>query len=151
MNAITETPTQVYRIYIKATPERIWEAMTKPEFTSRYLGGVVEVENGRWRERAPDGSLWHDDLIIESDPPRRLVHEWRSLRARELAEEEPSRVTWELEPQEGGVTKVTVVHDRLEAAPKTGASVADGWPRALSGLKTLLETGRPLAETGEGA
>jgi uncharacterized protein YndB with AHSA1/START domain len=98
MNAITETPTQVYRIYIKATPERIWEAMTKPQFTSRYLGGVVEVENGRWWERAPDGSLWHDDLIIESDPPRRLVHEWRSLRARELAEEEPSRVTWELEP-----------------------------------------------------
>jgi uncharacterized protein YndB with AHSA1/START domain len=75
MKTTTETTTQIYRIYIKATPERIWEAMTKPEFTRRYFAGVVELENGRCREHAPDGSLWHDGLIIESNPPRRLVHE----------------------------------------------------------------------------
>jgi hypothetical protein len=77
------------------------------------------------------------------------VHEWRSPHTPELAEEEPSRVTWEIEPQEVGVTKVTVVHDRLESAPRTAASVAAGWPLALSGLKTLLETGRPLVKGEE--
>jgi uncharacterized protein YndB with AHSA1/START domain len=62
-----------------------------------------------------------------------------------MSAEEPSRVTWEIEPQDGGVTKLTVVHDQLEGAPKTAESVAGGWMYVLSGLKTLLETGKPLA------
>jgi uncharacterized protein YndB with AHSA1/START domain len=72
------------------------------------------------------------------------VHRWISAYDPELAAEEASRVTWELEPQEDGTTLLTVVHDGLEGAPKTSASVAGGWMYVLSGLKTLLETGKPL-------
>jgi uncharacterized protein YndB with AHSA1/START domain len=92
----------------------------------------------------PNGELWGDEAIVESDPPRKLVHQWRSQYDPELAAEEPSRVTWEIEPQDEGVTKLTVVHDQLEGAPKTAESVAGGWMYILSGLKTLLETGKPL-------
>jgi uncharacterized protein YndB with AHSA1/START domain len=74
------------------------------------------------------------------------VHGWRSTYSPELAVEEPSRVTWEVEPQENGTTLLTVTHDQLEGAPKTAASVSGpGWMMVLSGLKTLLETGKPLA------
>ena len=84
--------------------------------------------------------------MLEFDPPRRLVHGWRSLYDPELAAEEPSRVTWEIEPQDGGFSLLTVTHDQLEGAPKTAASVVGpGWMMVLSGLKTLLETGEPLA------
>jgi uncharacterized protein YndB with AHSA1/START domain len=138
--------TQVYQVFIKATPERIWEAITKPEFTAKYFYGA-RIENTADGHRAlgPSGENWGDDPVLEYDPPRRLVHEWRSLYDADLAREEPSRVTWEIEPQEGGISLLTVVHDRLEGAPKTAASVAGvGWMRVLSGLKTLLETGQPL-------
>ncbi len=83
--------------------------------------------------------------MLEFDPPRRLVHAWKALYDEECALEDESRVTWELEPLEGGYTKLTVVHDRLEGAPKTAASVSgDGWMFVLSGLKTLVETGTRL-------
>jgi len=85
-----------------------------------------------------------DGEILESDPPRLLRHSWRALYDAEQAEEPHSRVTWEIEPQEGGVTKLTVTHDQLEASPKTAEGVAGGWMYILSGLKTLLETGEPL-------
>jgi len=85
---------------------------------------------------------------MEFDPPRRRVHEWRSLYDPEMAQEQPSRVTWEIEPQEGGYCQLTLTHDRLEGAPKTATSVSGpGWMFVLSGLKTLLETGSPLAES----
>ena len=104
------------------------------------------------RHFAPDGiTLWGDDAIMESDPPRRLVHGWRSLYDEELANEPPSRVTWEIEPQPGGVTRLTVVHDQLEQSPKTAESVSGGWMFVISGLKTYLETGRPLADRSIGA
>ena len=70
--------------------------------------------------------------MLESDPPRKLVHGWVSAYDPELAAEEPSRVTWEIEPQDGGITKLTVVHDQLEGAPKTAESVAGGWMYVLS-------------------
>ena len=73
------------------------------------------------------------------------MHGWSSQYDSELAEEEPSRVTWEIEPQEGGFSKLTLVHDRLEGAPKTAESVAGGWMLVLSGLKTVVETGEGLA------
>jgi hypothetical protein len=74
------------------------------------------------------------------------VHGWSSLYDPDLADEEESRVAWEIEPQDGGYCKLTVTHDRLEGAPKTAASVSGaGWMMVLSGLKTLLETGEPLA------
>ena len=146
MTTATVTTTQVYQLFIKATPEQVWAAITKPEFTTRYFfASRVELANGRRRAYGPNGEIWGDTAILEEDPPRRLVHEWAGLYDPELAAEEPSRVTWEIEPQDGGFTKLTLVHDRLEGAPKTAESVAGGWMLVLSGLKTLLETGEPLA------
>ena len=74
------------------------------------------------------------------------MHTWRAMYDAGLADEDPSRVTWEIEPQDGGFSLLTVVHDQLEGAPKTAESVSGtGWMMVLSGLKTLLETGQPLA------
>jgi uncharacterized protein YndB with AHSA1/START domain len=143
----TSLATQVYQVFIRATPEQIWEAITKPEFTTKYFYGARIEVTPEWRRTySPDGGEdWGEAAVMEFDPPRRLVHGWRSAYNPELAAEEPSRVTWEIEPREDGLALLTVVHDRLEGAPKTAASVAGpGWMMVLSGLKTLLETGRPL-------
>ena len=148
MTTITEIQTtQVYQLFIQATPEQIWEAITQPEFTAKYFyASRIEFADGRRRSFGPNGEVWGDEAILEEDPPSRLVHEWRSLYDPEVAEEATSRVTWEIAPGDDGVSLLTVVHDRLEGAPKTAAGVAGiGWMRVLSGLKTLLETGEPLA------
>jgi len=149
MTTMTEQATQVYSVFIRATPEQVWDAITKPEFTTRYFHGT-RIES-TFEPGAPYLSLAGDSdqtlvdgEVLESDPPRMLKHTWRALYDPETASEPFSRVTWEIEPQEGGVTKLTVVHDQLEAAPKTAEGVAGGWSYVLSGLKTLLETGEPL-------
>ncbi|MFL5965973.1 MAG: SRPBCC family protein [Gaiellaceae bacterium] len=149
MTTMTQTnlTTQVYQVFIKAPPERIWEAITNPEFTTKYFYGArIEITPDRRRTFSPDGGdSWGEGAVMEYEPPRRLVHEWRSGYNPDLAAEEPSRVTWEIEAQDGGLSLLTVVHDRLEGAPKTAESVAGpGWMMVLSGLKTLLETGEPL-------
>jgi uncharacterized protein YndB with AHSA1/START domain len=147
-----ETMTQVYQIFIKATPEAIWDAITKPEFTARYFYGSRVETTGEvgstFRYHSPDGtSLWGDETVLESDPPLRLVVTWRSLFDPELADEPASRVTWQIAPQDAGFSLLTVTHDRLEEAPKTAAGVAGvGWMMVLSGLKTLLETGSSLSD-----
>jgi len=148
MTTMTATTTQVYNVFIRATPEQIWDAITKPEWTARYFYGArIEVAPDWRKVYSPDGDDdWGSTSVQEFDPPRRLVHEWKSSYNPELAAEEPSRVTWEIEPQEDGTTLLTVVHDQLEGAPKTAESVSGtGWMYVLSGLKTLLETGEPLA------
>ena len=148
MTTTTETAqtTQVYRVFIKATPQQIWDAITKPEFTQQYFHGArITVVPDGYRSLGPDGSVWGDAGVEEWDPPRRLVHGWSSMYDSDLVAEDESRVTWEIEPQDGGYSLLTVVHDRLEGAPKTAASVSGrGWTMVLSGLKTLLETGKPL-------
>ena len=141
---------QVYQVFIKSTPERIWDAITKPEFTERYFHGSRSDfdlrPGGAYAGRSADGTVLVDGEVVEADPPRRLVHTWRALWDPETASEEPSRVTWEIEPQDGGFSLLTVVHDQLEGAPKTAKGVAGtGWMMVLSGLKTVLETGEPLA------
>jgi uncharacterized protein YndB with AHSA1/START domain len=140
--------TQIYRVFIKASPEQIWEAITKPDLTERYFhGSRIENTPKRRLSYGPDGTVRGDGPVTEFDPPRRLVHEWRPLYDPELAAEAPSRVTWEIEPQDGGYCKLTLTHDRLEESPKTAESVfGDGWMFVLSGLKTVLETGRSLAD-----
>lgn len=146
MSTMTAQTTQVYSVFIRATPQQVWDAITKPEFTANYFyGSRIEVTDSRRRSLGPDGSNWGEGPVFEFEPPRRLVHEWRSPYDPELAVEAPSRVTWEIEPEEGGITRLTVTHDRLEGAPKTAESVSGvGWMYVLSGLKTLLETGEPL-------
>ncbi len=135
--------TQIYSVFIRATPEQVWDAITKPEFTQQYFFGArIAVRDGR-RFSAISDVEW-DEEVLEQDPPRKLVHGWISAYDAEMAAEAESRVTWEIEPQDGGITKLTVVHDQLEGAPKTAESVAGGWMYVLSGLKTLLETGKPL-------
>jgi uncharacterized protein YndB with AHSA1/START domain len=140
---------QIYQLFIRASPEAVWDAVTKPEFTERYFYGMrIETTSDRRRVFAADeDGDWGDDSIMEFDPPRKLVHGWRARWNAELRAEPESRVTWELEPQDDGTTLLTLVHDKLEGAPKTAAGVAGpGWMRVLSGLKTLLETGNPMTD-----
>ena len=143
MTTLTAQTTQVYSVFIGATPEQVWDAITKAEFTHQYFFGAnIEVRDGR-RFSAIGETAWEEE-VFETDPPHRLVHGWTAGYDPDLAAEAESRVTWEIEPQDGGITKLTVVHDQLEGAPKTAESVAGGWMYVLSGLKTLLETGKPL-------
>ena len=143
---MSATTTQVFTIAIRATPEQIWEAITRPEFTIRYFhGSRITITPERRASLAPDGSVRGDTAVELFDPPRRLVHGWRSLYDPAMAAEPESRVTWEIDPVEGGVCRLTLRHDRLERAPLTAREVSGaGWMGVLSGLKTLLETGRPL-------
>jgi uncharacterized protein YndB with AHSA1/START domain len=151
MTTLTEVQTtQVYQVLIKASPEAIWDAITKPEFTTRYFfGSAVDTTaevGSPWRGWTADHAQpLVDGQVLEADPPRRLQHSWPALYDDETAREPYSRVTWEIEPQDGGCSKLTVVHDQLEQSPKTAESVAGGWMYVLSGLKTLLETGESLA------
>jgi uncharacterized protein YndB with AHSA1/START domain len=145
MTTMTAQTTQVYSIFIKATPQAIWDAITRPEFTQRYFfGSHIMLTPEEYRSVDADGKDLVRGRVLEIDPPNRLVHGWRALYDPETAAEEDSRVSWEIEAQDGGYSKLTVVHDQLEGAPKTADSVAGGWMFVLSGLKSLLETGQPL-------
>jgi len=142
--------TQTYHSFIRVTPQQIWDAITKPEYSARYLfGALVETtgETGaRFRYHSPDRTtLWGDDIVLDADPPHRLAVSYRALYQPDLATEPPSRVTWQITADHNGVSLLTVIHDQLEHAPKTAERVAGaGWMRVLSGLKTLLETGEAL-------
>jgi uncharacterized protein YndB with AHSA1/START domain len=162
---LTETTvtTQVYRVYIRATPEAIWDAITRPEWTEKYgYGGAVEYDlrpGGAYRALTSEAMRAHgapdvavDGEVIEADPPRRLVQTWRMVMDPEMAAEGFTRLTHEIEPIEGGVTKLTIVHD-LEGAPRLAELLAGGmeaegagggWSWVLSDLKSLIETGRRL-------
>jgi len=138
--------TQVYRIFIRATPERIWEAIVNPEFTQRYFHGArITVTPDAYHSVGTNDENWGDAEVLEFDPPRRLVHGWQSLYDPDLVDEPPSRVTWEIEPRDDKVCLLTVTHDQLEGSPGTAASVFGvGWTGVISSLKSLLETGEPL-------
>ena len=165
MSTTTATTTQVYRVYIRTSPEAVWDAITKPEWTERYgYGGVADFDlrpGGQAIMRpgaamkaypgVPDIII--DGEIIEADPPRKLVQTWRMLMDAALEAEGFTRVTYEIEPIDGGVTKLTVVHE-LEGAPGIASMVAGGiesqgggggWAWVLSDLKTVLESGRHMA------
>lgn len=141
---------QVYVILIKAPPEAVWQAITEPAFIASYFHEAsLDLDlrvGGAYRSFSPDRTqLWVDAEVIEVDAPRRFVHGWRSLYDPAAVAEPASRVTWEIDDQGGGVSKLTVTHDRLEDAPRTAQTVGGlGWMSVLSGLKTLLETGEPL-------
>jgi uncharacterized protein YndB with AHSA1/START domain len=146
MTTMTAQATQVYSVFIKATPEQIWDAITKPEFTEKYFfGSRITITPDSYESLDADGADLVTGSIVEFEPPRRLVQSWHALFDPEMALEDESRVTWEIEAKDGGTSLLRVVHDQLEGAPKTAASVAGGWMWVLSGLKTLLETGAPLA------
>ncbi|GLZ45737.1 transcriptional regulator [Actinomycetospora sp. NBRC 106375] len=140
--------TQVYVLYINAPAEKVWDAITEPAAVERFFHGLrldaTYGPGGRLRSWSPDGqTLWGDNTILEWDPPRRMVHTWRSLYDETMAAEPESRVTWEVEPAPGGACKLTLVHDQLGDSPRTAASVV-GWSWILSNLKTIVETGNSL-------
>jgi uncharacterized protein YndB with AHSA1/START domain len=150
MSTMAEQTVQVYSLFIRATAEQVWDAITKPEFTSKYFyGSVIDSSydiGAPYEGWSTDRTQQYvDGEVLEASPPARLVTSWRAMYDTETAAEPYSRVTWEIEPGGEGITKLTVVHDRLEESPKTAANVAGGWSYVLSGLKTLLETGKPLA------
>jgi uncharacterized protein YndB with AHSA1/START domain len=140
------TTTQIYQVFIKADPEQIWQAIVDPELTSLYFHGARVTNTPEHHEGlGPNGEKWGDGAVLEFDPPRKLVHEWRSLYDPEAAEEPASRVTWEIAARDG-YCMVTLTHDRLDASPKTAAGVAGpGWMFVLSGMKSVLETGKGLS------
>ena len=138
------TSTQVHRIFIKAAPEAIWEAITKPEFTRRYFFGssidTTTQPGSPCVYRSTDAPLV-DGEVLESDPNHRFVITWRSLYHPPSVDEPASRVTWLIEPPEGGHCCLTVIHDRLDSSPNTAKNVGAAWMFVLSGLKTVVETG----------
>ncbi len=138
----------VYEVYIRTTPEKLWEAITDPTFTRQYFyGGEMRSE---WRKdasyllRGPDGRTFHEGKIVEIEPRRRLVQTFSAVFDEKARGDRPSRVTWTIERM-GEACKLTVVHDDFDAETETYKGVGPGWNPVLSGLKTLLETGRPLA------
>jgi uncharacterized protein YndB with AHSA1/START domain len=164
--------TQVYRVWIKATPERIWRAITDPEWNGRYGyaapafyelkpgGSYHSTANEGMKEfgrqngfEVPDTIV--DGEVIEADPPRRLVQTWRMLMDPTTAAEPFTTLTYEIEEAktQPGVCKLTVTHE-LTGAPATAAMVAGtddagaggGWAWILSDLKTLVETGSTFGD-----
>jgi uncharacterized protein YndB with AHSA1/START domain len=149
--------TKVYRVYIRATPQAIWDAITRPEWTRRYgYQGLAEYDlrpGGRYRAVAPEElrqagmvEVPVEGEVLEVDPPVRLVQTWRAT----WLDEPATRLTYEIQELRDGVCSLTVTHE-LAGAPQTMAQVTGavpgaggGWAEVLSDLKTLLETGRGL-------
>jgi uncharacterized protein YndB with AHSA1/START domain len=157
-----EQPTFVYTTYIQTSPERLWQALTEPAFTERYWSTRFESD---WQT---DSTMtWHargvtiadsQQVVLESDPPRRLSYTWQTASAEwadalrlsddvrdRLAAERRSKVTFEIEPL-GDQVRLTVTHDDLEPGGTWASLVSQGWPRVLANLKTLLETGDTLPD-----
>jgi DNA-binding transcriptional ArsR family regulator/uncharacterized protein YndB with AHSA1/START domain len=159
-----DKPSFVYVNYIKTTPERLWQALTEPAFTERYWGMAFHTDwktGSRYVLHQFGLSIVDDDqMVLEADPYRRLSYTWHAITpewadaldltddARErLAAEPRSTVTFEIEPLDDDQVKLTVVHDGLAPDGLMGSLISNGWPRVLSNLKTLLETGETLPHT----
>jgi uncharacterized protein YndB with AHSA1/START domain len=143
----------VYEILIRTTPERLWRAITDPADTQLYYYGTRVQSDWKPGSRLVylDGDeVSLDCAIVEIEPPHRLVHSFTMVYAPEMAAERPSRVTWSIEKQ-GDVCRLTLVHDDFDGETRTYHEVEDGWTEILTGLKTLLETGRALPSGDEGA
>ena len=143
-----KTMEKVFEIYIKTTPERLWQAITDREMRRKYTFGAVV--NSDWtpgsRYEAVGGTApIFEGENLEVDPPRRLVQSFRALWGEDVKSEGTSRVTWEIEPV-GDSCRLTVTHDQLREDANN--QLYGGWPMILSGLKTLLETGELLTTPG---
>jgi uncharacterized protein YndB with AHSA1/START domain len=140
----------VYVIYIRTTPEKLWEALIEPEFTRQFWAETWQESEWKpgasWRIMIPDGRVADTGEIIEFEPFRRIVLTWRNEFKPELRAEGHSRLTYELEPQ-GDSVKLTVLHEIDKTGSKFIQAVSQGWPPILSSLKSLLETGEALEVT----
>jgi uncharacterized protein YndB with AHSA1/START domain len=161
MNTTTEKTVQIYRVYIKATPQAVWDAITTSEFAERY-GYQAPVEydlrpGGKFAGHASAAMREHGapDVIIEGeilecDPPRKLVQTWNAIWGDEISKESTT-LTYEIE-EEYGQTRLTLTHDVTDAPEHAAQAAGDipgaggGWPMVLSDLKSLLETGKGMFE-----
>jgi uncharacterized protein YndB with AHSA1/START domain len=147
---LEERMEKVFEIYIKTTPERLWEAITDSEIRSKYNFGVrIDsdwTKGSRFATSHPasDAPLG-EGQNLEVDPPRRLVQSMRALWSDDVKKEGTSRVTWEIEPV-GDSCRLTLTHDQLREG--ANEELYGGWPMILSGLKTWLETGELLTTPG---
>jgi uncharacterized protein YndB with AHSA1/START domain len=139
----------VFEIYIKTTPERLWEAITDGEMRKKYSFGVGTVSDwtpgSEYRSAVPGVVDIASGENVEVDPPRRLVQTFTALWSEDVEREGTSRVTWEIEPV-GDSCRLAVTHDQLDDG--ANSELWGGWPMILSGLKTLLETGELLDTPG---
>ena len=136
--------TFVYVTYIRSTPEKVWTALTDVEFMKRYWFGVrCESDwtpGSSWQMWSPDGVLYDTGSIVESEPPRRLVIRWQHENSAELKAEGESLCTMELDPI-GSTVKLSITHTIERERSKLIEAVSGGWPKIMSNLKSLLETG----------
>lgn len=142
-----DKPRFVYVMYISTTPDKLWNALLDSKMTAKYWqhDNVSDWKPGsRWEHRSSDKerTLKLVGKVIESTPPRRLVLTW-AFPADEAHEKKHSRVTFEIEPI-GDIVRLTVTHDNLEPGSEMLEGIMKGWPKVLSSLKSLLETGKPL-------
>ncbi|MEO8751511.1 MAG: SRPBCC family protein [Casimicrobiaceae bacterium] len=148
-------PSFVYVSYIATTPEKVWQAFVDTDVMRQYWIGSsadcarVNVSDWKpgsaWEHQRTDGSGIVDIVgkVVESNPPRRLVYTW--ARPADAADDSKhSRVVIDIEPQGDGLVRLTVAHEDLERDPQMLSGISGGWPKVLSNLKTLLETGRAL-------
>ena len=140
-------PATVYVTFIASTPEKVWHALTDPEFTRQYwFGGSITSD---WRAGSPvqfiakDGGIGWQGEVLEADEPRILSYTFHMQISDDHKAESPSRITFELEDAQG-IVKLTLTHDRLQPGSKTFETTHYGWPAIMSSLKSLIETGRPL-------
>ena len=148
-------PSYVYVTYIATTPEKVWQALIDTDLMRQWW---VDPSAGCARENVSDwkpGSRWEhrrvDDTgtvdivgkVVENTPPRRLVFTWARPKDAE-DDSKHSRVAFDIEPYGDGLVRLTVTHEDLEGDPQMLEGISGGWPKVLSNLKTLLETGRAL-------
>jgi len=142
----------VYVTYIQTTPEKLWAALTTPEFMKKYWFGMnIETDwktGSPWKLVFPDGRVADIGEIVEIDKPKRLVLRWRNQFRLDLHEEGDARCVMDIE-QAGRVVKLTITHEIDKPDSKLIGAVSIGWPKILSSLKTLLETGAALSLIGE--
>jgi uncharacterized protein YndB with AHSA1/START domain len=136
--------TFVYVTYIRTTPEKLWSALTDGEYMKQYWFGVhcesQWTAGSSWKMVHGDGHISDDGVIVEADPPRRLVIRWQHQYRPELKAEGESLCTMELEPA-GAAVKLSITHTIERDPSKLIAAVSGGWPKIISNLKSLLETG----------
>ena len=137
-------PKLVYTTYIRSTPKQVWDAITKPEFTRQYWGGMTNASDwkkgAKWEHLNPENEVWITGKVLECTPAKRLVLSWAD--PDDLADK--SRVTYEIETAKDAVC-LTVTHDQFKAGSPMAGKVNHGWPRVLSSMKSFLETGKGLA------
>ncbi len=141
-------PDHVFVTYIRATPEAIWRGLTESEFTSHYYyNSTIESDfrPGSLYAYNAWGKVVLEGEILEADPPKRLVMTFHPVWDEAVVADPPSRLTWEIEPAGDGVCKLSAIHGGFERRTLVYENVAGGWPLILAGLKTLLETGKPLS------